>query len=884
MAGDFTIIIPAFNAETTIGFTLKSIKNQIGFSGTYRVIVVDSHSTDNTVKIVERFFPEALILSCETGGPGRARNLALDWLRDNPNERTEWTTFVDADDWIDPLYLHTLTKLMKQKCEAEDQQINLFVTQLLRVEPTGLVVNNHPLRYRFKNGPIIVDLEHEPAALHTSVATAVFRTSTLTERNSPRFDPDLKYSEDVDFLVKFYRQVGTRIMLASGAKYYYRIGQKKSLTTSAWADEGKYIEPFEKAYLSWIRFYRQPNGIVTLPRWLSWILLYEIHWYLEADRSYPHPCLNVSLETRKQCGSYLSELFQYIPESEVLSFSAVKMGIDRRLAIVANGSATKESRFLGNQVITYQTRGGSEWRRCTWFWSGNSKPELLLSGLKPPETWNKTITHVFYEVIQVHEEVTWRKETDGLKAILNSGKSLSEENCIIRVAPFSGIPHVKDIHGLKVKSARASVLDRYRARVIIQRGIGSTSLFRTHVYVIKKKFHSLSRALVFRAYALMKVGNRNKIGTRDKEFTDKGCGLAKASPVTTWFLMDRWLHANDNAEAFYRFLDTRGFKVYFALSRNAPSWERLRSDGFNLVEPFSESFWWAIHDASYICLSDLSDPSWMWAISSTNPNCRKNGSPLSPHQLVVFLQHGVLRMDLSRLLNPKRIDLMVTSYPDEYESLTKDGSPYKLTAKEVICSGLPRHDILRQKKTRISNRKRVILLAPTWIDSLRDQALGVENDDEVIDNFSSVVSESSFQLWIDMYWKIFDSVKSYSDVEVKLFIHPAYPKVVSEYLSAIHVKYCDSESIQDVLAHTKVAVTDYSSVVEDALILGARVFHWQPVKGSILRKTIPGVTMVSSRSELRDEIIGALELPMSVTIGSDWVNCEKLLFGIKTYQ
>lgn len=53
-----------------------------------------------------------------------------------------------------------------------------------------------------------------------------------------------------------------------------------------------------------------------------------------------------------------------------------------------------------------------------------------------------------------------------------------------------------------------------------------------------------------------------------------------------WVLADRSDKADDNAEYFYRFVQSQpdAPKIFFLLDRNSPDWARLRDDGFNLIE------------------------------------------------------------------------------------------------------------------------------------------------------------------------------------------------------------------------------------------------------------------------------------------------------------
>jgi len=69
---DYSIIIPAFNAETTIASCLEAVLAQNFPRDQYEVVVVDDGSTDTTSKIIQTF--PVLYIHQENKGPAAARN------------------------------------------------------------------------------------------------------------------------------------------------------------------------------------------------------------------------------------------------------------------------------------------------------------------------------------------------------------------------------------------------------------------------------------------------------------------------------------------------------------------------------------------------------------------------------------------------------------------------------------------------------------------------------------------------------------------------------------------------------------------------------------------------------------------------------------------
>lgn len=91
-----SIIIPVYNAEKYIEYTLNSIKNQT-FKD-YEVIIVDDGSTDNSNSICKKIIRDDIrfkLIRTPNGGPARARNIGIKMAKG------EYIGFVDADDYID---------------------------------------------------------------------------------------------------------------------------------------------------------------------------------------------------------------------------------------------------------------------------------------------------------------------------------------------------------------------------------------------------------------------------------------------------------------------------------------------------------------------------------------------------------------------------------------------------------------------------------------------------------------------------------------------------------------------------------------------------------------------------------------------------------------
>lgn len=98
-----SVIIPAYNAAKTIVCCVESLLCQ-----TYQdweLIIIDDGSTDNTLKVCQSFHDQRIQVYHKTnGGVSSARNYGLIYAKG------EYIAFVDADDYLDPMYLEHLNQ------------------------------------------------------------------------------------------------------------------------------------------------------------------------------------------------------------------------------------------------------------------------------------------------------------------------------------------------------------------------------------------------------------------------------------------------------------------------------------------------------------------------------------------------------------------------------------------------------------------------------------------------------------------------------------------------------------------------------------------------------------------------------------------------------
>ena len=282
-----------------------------------------------------------------------------------------------------------------------------------------------------------------------------------------------------------------------------------------------------------------------------------------------------------------------------------------------------------------------------------------------------------------------------------------------------------------------------------------------------------------------------------------------------WLFIDRQSSADDSAEYLYRYVrrEAPEINAFFILQRESPDWTRLEADGFRLL-PFNDAeHAIALLNASYL-ISSQAEPYLGQA---------EFGDLL--RYKFVFLQHGIIRDDLSRWLNDIPLDCLITSTPAEYESIVADGSPYRFTSKEIVLTGLARHDALLDGP--ITDGRTVVIM-PTWRSSLTGMAIGVGN--------ARSVNKAFFQSAFARRWKsILHSERFLEAVKRAgwrtIFVpHPN----IEQYLDyfdlpdAVELRcFGGGVSMQQTFRDLSLFITDYSSKALDVAYLQKRVVYYQ---------------------------------------------------------
>lgn len=286
-----------------------------------------------------------------------------------------------------------------------------------------------------------------------------------------------------------------------------------------------------------------------------------------------------------------------------------------------------------------------------------------------------------------------------------------------------------------------------------------------------------------------------------------------------WLFMDRPDNAKDNAEALYRYVMTNGIhdKIAFLLYEDSIDYQRLKAEGFNIVPYASLKHWQLMYNAEYLftshCDGYIMYP-WYYIGTQTQQKIKAD-NPLPLLYKLVFLQHGVIRSNLSSWLGGKPFYKFIASAPYEARSLL--GIPhYRLTEDEVCMTGLARWDNL------VDASENTVAVFPTW---RQDIAFSSEEEYE-----NKLKKSLFFQKWVE-FCNSEELQELAKNNRVVFYTHHDNMKMVDYLKECIPadisaVSYSDITSFSEIVSKSKMLITDYSSFSFDFLYLNKPVLYY----------------------------------------------------------
>lgn len=218
MENKISVVIPAYNVGIYIDECIKSILNQTYKN--YEVIIVNDGSTDNTLKVCNKYKENAniKIITQKNKGVSIARNRGID-------EATgKYIVFVDPDDIVSKYYLETLSKNVKD--DNVDMVVCGYTTDISLIYKN---INNSDIIKRIYTGEQFLEMLIDNNFKECYIWNKIYKKSILTN-NSVYFPENISVWEDMSFLVEYIRKTNN-IYIVEDKLYFYRIRENSVVNT-----------------------------------------------------------------------------------------------------------------------------------------------------------------------------------------------------------------------------------------------------------------------------------------------------------------------------------------------------------------------------------------------------------------------------------------------------------------------------------------------------------------------------------------------------------------------------------------------------------------------------------------------------------------------------
>ena len=748
--------------------------------------MVDDGSTDDSQAVVrewQRRRPDLVrVLSKQNGGQASARNLGLEYTT------AEWVTFIDPDDWVDDGYLQTVSDFI----DAHADDIDMVATnRILFEEAGGGVRHGHPLRRMFQSDQLVSLLQF-PEYFQGSVPASFVRTDTV-ERLGLRFDVRIRPNfEDGHFCVCYLLDAAEpRVGFLKSAEYYYRKRADASSTLATSVQQpGRFTDVPRHGYLDVLE--RATKQYEVPPEWLQNMLLYELSWYFSAEDQPSGAASAAGGEVGAEFVQLLREIAGYFDETVVRGFGIRRYKQVWRDILLHGVSG---ERWRTPYVVLQQYDRGRRMVRVSYRFTGDRPDERFLIRGKPvqPEHGKVRIYEFFGQPL-LSERAVWipargtlRVELDGQLAELRS--SWLDDFIVTSMRPH----RIAHLFGADPERPPQSIGH------VRQRGIEVLDSIRGLNPAMKREALEVN--------AIRALARTSRVQRRFEN---------------AWVLMDRVHDANDSAETLFHYLrDHRpDINAWFVLEEGTPDWQRLERSGCDHLVAHGSLHWKLLMlNCEKLISSHVDVP------VHSPPEIMKLRSASWDF---VFLQHGVIKDDISRWLNTKKIALFVTSTPAEYASIAGDETPYAVTSKEVVLTGLPRFDALQAAADRFANEPRdLVILAPTWRHwllaplkpgSQRRELVQGSAQSEFASNWRDLLGSA---VWREAEWM--------KGRRVVLLPHPNLADAIDGLGFSGDVELLDyaDPQLHEYFARAAVLVTDFSSMAFNAAYLRRPVVYFQ---------------------------------------------------------
>lgn len=796
-----------YNTSPFLGMAINSLLNQdIGFTENIQLILVNDGSTDESEYICASYanqYPNNITyLSKGHEGTSSARNFGISHIQG------EYVNFMDSDDILSSNMFSEVATFFHHF------DVEIVSVPIYRFDGRK---GEHPLNYKFNNGTRIIDLNKEPDAIQLSISSA-FVPKHIAQKI--QFDKRLAFAEDAKVILHILdskRKLG----VISNCKYMYRLrtsGQSSALqggpNNSKW-----YLDYLKYFSYETISFFRQTYGYV--PKFVQHALMYDLQWRILEDCSQKVLC-KFELEEYKtlfyKCVEYINDEIistqKYINTSQKLFLYQIKQ---KQISLKAISERSAHWEIAATHTLPVEIKLHIDFIHIR-------KMTLTIEGYF---TYPSCKNYQFIPCFRVNNQI------HPINVIYPKAIKYQSKGCLCN--------KIEDCQGFIFELSLDSAIKkciitpfcicRQMVLPITQWSFGRFSPI-NNVYV-HNFYHQDHWQLSFRENDLY-IRQCNYFNNIWKEVSflneilhvNKNCEslilrilcnlLMPFKKKKIWLICDRINKADDNGEAFFEYIVTKNLNIcpYFLISKKSSDYKRISKIG--KVIPFFSFRHKLLFLLSDYIISAHADHYTMNPFLENQEEYRD----LMNHQKFIFLQHGIIKDNLSVWLNRynQNITGFITSTEKEYSSIVHGN--YDYSKSSIWLTGLPRFDYLYNAP------KRFITIMPTWRKYL-------------LSNFSTQTGlrEEKVGFIKSEYFKFYNQLLNNKDLyaaakkygyTICFMPHPNMTPYLDKFAKYynIHI-FSVNDRYRDVFAWSSLIVTDYSSVAFDFAYLQKPVIYAQ---------------------------------------------------------
>ncbi|MBP3481073.1 MAG: CDP-glycerol glycerophosphotransferase family protein [Clostridia bacterium] len=824
-----SVIIPIWNVEDYLAEAIDSVINQTcGFEESIELILVNDGSPDSCDKICRKYaesYPDNIIyIEQENKGLSAARNAALEVAS------CEYIAFLDSDDKFSENYIEAgLNFFDKYGDEVDFVAFPLYLFENVKS-------HDHILNKKFTETRII-DITEEYKSIQAHIASTLIRREAIINR---RFNTKLTYAEDGEMLHRILMDK-RRYGVSVESKLLYR---KRWRGNSAIQTCNERVGWYDKLLvLPRLLIEQDLNSIGTVSKYTQFQVMYDTQWY-KSDRIPESVRSKIDV---KALYDNIEWILQYIDEDIIKSASHMNFWQKYYLrkikhkadAVLKPGPDGVPAFYFHDKL--FQTV-------CPGIWVSLIEEEagsINIGGYYTLASYDGLELVAKYRKKVYSAQTFHQKHRD----IYFLGKPVLESKSFMLNIPYSGKGEIEFfVYSEKYGFFPAKLEACYCSRL---RNKEKAFILGDNTIIAKTEARNILKVSPFS----LKLLKENITAYTQANFNDEAYKeeisllndyirlYPEMSQKNIWIFMDRHDRADDNAEHLFRYCSSINDKAerYFIIDKNSPEKTRLKQYG-NVVDYGSREHKLLVLFADKYVTSNF-DFIRRYPFGDADKIDIFQGLVKSRF---IFLQHGITKDDMSRLLDrlTKNFKLFITAAPAEYESVINNEN-YGYTKAQVKLTGFARYDNL------YNARKKQIVFMPTWRNALQSTT-------DIVYKYSESFKYSKYFNAISEFLNdkaLIAAAKQYG-YEIIFRPHPVVYNQLSDFKLNPYIKVSPYEtSYQKIYAEASLIITDYSSAIFDYAYLKKPLIYYhfddnQYEKGYFDYDTMGFGEVVKSRAEL----------------------------------